>query len=315
MYGLVTAHHRYCHNPTPLILRKACDYISLFWELATLHLSYVFTAAYDLLKTTVTFSQTGLRTTSNCVSRMKGVRKVKTRSGPDIPRNMRSWYDVVNLKYAWNLKLTSAPQFNLKKRLGKEKKKLQHKDEGDLSQRLSSPSPPPSITNSVTSTVPDGRRASEPFTHTVSRPTQIERLASEPVSLGPSSTFALSERTRSGSAGRRNDPLGLTIIHEPETPPPCDIIFVHGLGGSSQATWAKGRDLSYFWPQRWLPFEPGIGDARILSFGYNANFAAPGPAPITGIADFARDLLYSMKYAKDENLKELELGQVRLFSR
>lgn len=89
------------------------------------------------------------------------------------------------------------------------------------------------------------------------------------------------------------------------------MIFVHGLGGTSRATWAKGRDLNFFWPQRWLPFEPGIRDARILSFGYNANFAATGSAPITGIADFAKDLLYSMKYAKCEDLEELELGRVR----
>lgn len=113
----------------------------------------------------------------------------------------------------------------------------------------------------------------------------------------------LSERTRSRSADRREDPLGLTVVHEPETRPLCDIIFIHGLGGTSRATWAKGRDLNYFWPQRWLPYEPGRGNARILSFGYNANFAAAGPAPITGIADFAKDLLHSMKYAKNEGLE------------
>lgn len=89
---------------------------------------------------------------------------------------------------------------------------------------------------------------------------------------------------------------------------------MHGLGGTSRATWAKERDPEYCWPEKWLPFEPGIQSARILSFGYNANFAATGPAPITGIADFARDLLYSMKFAKDENLEELELGQVGLLS-
>ena len=100
------------------------------------------------------------------------------------------------------------------------------------------------------------------------------------------------------------------MIHEPETSPPLDIIFVHGLGGTSRSTWAKGRDPEYCWPQKWLPFEPGIRTARILSFGYNANFAATGAAPITGIADFAKDLLYAMKFAKDEFLEELELGQV-----
>lgn len=69
--------------------------------------------------------------------------------------------------------------------------------------------------------------------------------------------------------------------------------------------------MDNFWPQSWLPLEPGIGNARILSFGYNANFAATKSAPITRIADFAKDLLYSMKYAKDEKLNELGFGQVK----
>lgn len=89
-----------------------------------------------------------------------------------------------------------------------------------------------------------------------------------------------------------------------------NIVFVHGLGGTSRATWAKGRDPEYFWPQKWLPFEPGIQTARILSFGYNANLNIAGSGPITRISDFAKELLYEMKFAKDENLEELDLGQV-----
>lgn len=53
--------------------------------------------------------------------------------------------------------------------------------------------------------------------------------------------------------------------------------------------------------------------ARILSFGYNANWASTGAAPITGIADFAKDLLYCMKFAKGEGLEELELGKVTIW--
>ncbi|KAL8649619.1 MAG: hypothetical protein Q9226_005500, partial [Calogaya cf. arnoldii] len=202
--------------------------------------------------------------------------------------------------------------FNIKKRLGKDKSKTR---DGDVENPLQAsppphPFPPPSSTSgSATTTIPDGRRVSEPSTHVISRPTPLERLPSEPAYLAPSSTFGLTQRPRSRSADRRDDPLGLNILHEPKTPPLCDLIFVHGLGGTSRATWAKGRDLDYCWPQKWLPLEPGIGGTRILSFGYNANFAAAGPAPITGIADFARDLLYAMKYAKSEDLEELELGQ------
>jgi hypothetical protein len=112
------------------------------------------------------------------------------------------------------------------------------------------------------------------------------------------------------SIDRCKDPLGLTVVYEPEISPSLDIIFVHGLGGTSRATWALDRNPDYFWPEKWLPREPGIQMARILSFGYNASWATAGPAPITGIADFAKELLYSMKFAKGEDLEELELGQV-----
>lgn len=53
-----------------------------------------------------------------------------------------------------------------------------------------------------------------------------------------------------------------------------------------------------------------MGMARILSFGYDASWSARGPMPITSIADFAKDLLFAMKFAKNENLEELNLGQV-----
>jgi hypothetical protein len=125
------------------------------------------------------------------------------------------------------------------------------------------------------------------------------------------STFAVTERTQTRSIDRHGDPLGLTVVHDPETSSPIDIIFVHGLGGTSRATWSKGRDPELCWPERWLPSEPGIQKTRIFSFGYNANFSATGPTPITGIVDFAKDLLYSMKFAKDGHLEDLELGQVR----
>jgi len=118
-----------------------------------------------------------------------------------------------------------------------------------------------------------------------------------------------SDKGKSPSADRRSNPLGLTIVHEPKTIPPLDIIFVHGLGGTSRATWSKGHDPEYFWPGQWLPLEPEIQNARILSFGYDANFKASGAAPTTGIADFAKSLLHSMRFAKDQELEELELGQ------
>jgi len=130
-----------------------------------------------------------------------------------------------------------------------------------------------------------------------------------------SSLLKLPTHSRSRSANRATDPLGLTVIYEPETDPSADIIFVHGLGGTSRATWCYKRDPEFFWPEKWLPLEPGLQTARILSFGYNAQFGAPGPSPITGISDFAKDLLFGMKFAKNEGLDELGIGEVAILPR
>jgi hypothetical protein len=140
--------------------------------------------------------------------------------------------------------------------------------------------------------------------------TELERTQLAPRSK--SSPSELPTHSRSRSADPSLDPLGLSVVYEPETDPSLDIIFVHGLGGTSRATWCHNRDPEFFWPQKWLPSEPDIQTARILSFGYNAQFAAPGPAPITGISDFAKDLLFGMKFAKNERLEELGIGEVGL---
>jgi len=140
---------------------------------------------------------------------------------------------------------------------------------------------------------------------------ELERTQLAPRSK--SSPSGLPTHSRSRSANQAADPLGLTVIYEPERDPSADIIFVHGLGGTSCATWCYNRDPEFFWPEKWLPLEPGMQTARILSFGYNAQFAAPGAAPVTGISDFAKDLLFGMKFAKNEGLEELGIGEVDIF--
>ena len=102
------------------------------------------------------------------------------------------------------------------------------------------------------------------------------------------------------------------MIYQPETPPTVDIIFVHGLGGTSQQTWSKNRDPTLFWPKEWLPLERDISTARVLSFGYNAHFAAPGKN-IFNISDFAKELLFGMKFGMDKQSKVLGVGQVSSF--
>ena len=176
--------------------------------------------------------------------------------------------------------------------------------QNDYISPLRSPAPTESTCN-PTSTQDIGL-TSEPssFSQPISSPSRFN--------TGANLTLDVAVRSRSRSSNRAQDPLGLTVIYQPETSPPLDIIFVHGLGGTSRATWSQGRNPELFWPEKWLPNEPAISSARILSFGYNANFAATGPTPITGIFDFAKELLYAMKFAKDGDLNELELGKVSI---
>ncbi|KAI8952517.1 hypothetical protein F4801DRAFT_588976 [Xylaria longipes] len=116
-------------------------------------------------------------------------------------------------------------------------------------------------------------------------------------------------RERSRSRDRRDDPLGLTVLYAPETDQRiADIVFIHGLGGTSLRTWCKNRELEYLWPKLWLPKEGDLSEARILTFGYNAQFSGKRQQAALTINDFAADLLYSMKYGSDGGGEKL--GQV-----
>ncbi|KAI0427770.1 hypothetical protein F5Y09DRAFT_22307 [Xylaria sp. FL1042] len=100
--------------------------------------------------------------------------------------------------------------------------------------------------------------------------------------------------------------LGLHIIHQPDHTF-LDIIFIHGLGGHSRRTWSKNHDPSLFWPQLWLPFEPGIGNARIFTFGYDAAWRGATKS-ISNVTDFAKELLFEMRFGKDASGEDLNLG-------
>lgn len=78
-------------------------------------------------------------------------------------------------------------------------------------------------------------------------------------------------------------------------------------------TWSKHRNPDLFWPLKFLPFEQGINKARILVFGYNSNFRPGSAKTKASVLDFAKDLLYDMKYSTDESLPEVEdlrMGEV-----
>ncbi|KAI1394272.1 uncharacterized protein F4822DRAFT_435924 [Hypoxylon trugodes] len=100
--------------------------------------------------------------------------------------------------------------------------------------------------------------------------------------------------------------LGLHVVHQPEFAS-LDIIFVHGLGGHSQRTWSKNHDPSLYWPKLWLPSEPGIDKARILTFGYNAAWHGATKS-IANITDFAKELLFEMRFSRDDSGADLKIG-------
>ncbi|KAK4238066.1 hypothetical protein C8A03DRAFT_44164 [Achaetomium macrosporum] len=123
---------------------------------------------------------------------------------------------------------------------------------------------------------------------------------------------AYSSSTRPGSDSSSRDPLGLKVVYRPVGQRRVDIVFVHGLGGSSQLTWCYNRDRNLFWPLKFLPSDPVISEARIFTFGYNANFR-PGSGSAgnrMSILDFAKDLLWQLKYARDESADgNLRMGE------
>ena len=154
------------------------------------------------------------------------------------------------------------------------------------------------------------RRASEqslPSYHEIEGIPESRSGQSSPLPASPSVVpNGLAEKP---SQDKSSDPLGLTLIYEPKSSPSIDIIFVHGLGGTSRQTWFRNKNPDLFWPHKWLPIEPEIQTARILSFGYNANFSTTGPPSLASISDFAKDLLYGMNFGKDDAMKELGIGK------
>jgi len=129
------------------------------------------------------------------------------------------------------------------------------------------------------------------------------RKLSEP--LVTNSTHTNAEHTKSSQAQR--DPLGLSVVYNPKDAAKADIVFIHGLGGTSRMTWSKNKDIELFWPQMFLPLERDICRARILTFGYNADVLK---AHNSSVLDFAKELLYEMKYAQDDNIEDLHIGEV-----
>jgi hypothetical protein len=105
-------------------------------------------------------------------------------------------------------------------------------------------------------------------------------------------TWSWGRRDRSDLDDARG-PTGLRLLHA-SSQPLVDLIFVHGLRGGSVKTWRKGSDPENFWPQYWLPSEPGFGNVNIYSFGYDSDWASSEPS-ILDVHAFGQNLLEEMR--------------------
>ncbi|KAI8633627.1 hypothetical protein F5Y19DRAFT_461965 [Xylariaceae sp. FL1651] len=110
-----------------------------------------------------------------------------------------------------------------------------------------------------------------------------------------------------GEASKKPDKAGLgDVLFEPEGgKAEVDIIFVHGLGGDRIETWTwRDKTEKTFWPKDLLPKD--CPTARILSFGYNADFAKFYPdnaetiAPELTIDDYSTSLLEALKVLRGD---------------
>ncbi|KAH8907338.1 NACHT and WD domain protein [Coniochaeta sp. PMI_546] len=124
------------------------------------------------------------------------------------------------------------------------------------------------------------------------RSSEVEATPSIPL-VKKRFTLSWAQKRRNKDDKGSRGPLGLRILHSsPE--PLVDLIFVHGLRGGSIKTWRKGDDPRLFWPQFWLPVEPGFRNVNIHSFGYDSDWAST-KSSILNIHDFGQSLLEEMR--------------------
>ncbi|KAL9581454.1 MAG: hypothetical protein Q9212_003889 [Teloschistes hypoglaucus] len=123
----------------------------------------------------------------------------------------------------------------------------------------------------------------------------LERLKSSASRSSLNRSFLSRTLTRRGDHAEASQDakgtLGLNTLYIPTDITVVDLVFVHGLGGGSRSTWSKNGEPSLYWPEEWLPNDPGFRDVRIHSFGYNSDWEKESSL---NIHDFSKSLLESI---------------------
>lgn len=114
-----------------------------------------------------------------------------------------------------------------------------------------------------------------------------------PIKTRIASRLTRTNRDRDEEEEGIRGPEGLRLLRY-SSEPLIDLIFVHGLRGGSVKTWRRGSDPRSFWPQFWLPMEPGFENVNIYSFGYDSDWASL-KSSILNVHDFGQGLLEEMR--------------------
>lgn len=107
-------------------------------------------------------------------------------------------------------------------------------------------------------------------------------------------------------------PLGLKVVYSPPGEHEVDIVFVHGIGASSQSTWSKNGKPELFWPSEFLPLENDFKSARIMTFDYEFTLRHARHGGLATVTDFAEHLLFDLKNAQTPQNEKMKIGKVYL---
>jgi len=118
--------------------------------------------------------------------------------------------------------------------------------------------------------------------------------------------FKSQGRWEDGDSTHKSEPnhdLGPDVLYDGTTDPTggVDIVFVHGLRGSSRTTWSKG---DVCWPRDLL--KDDIPESRVIAWGYDSSVAKVSTyASVESIYGHAGTLLVDLSF--------LRRGIVRIF--